>query len=141
MAVEVTLTNRHRGKTCGLCGNNNGNPFDDVLPAIPKVCKPNPEPPCVPNAATKSETDKCKLMRESPFKACNAVVDPRDLISDCEYDACRCENPTKCLCSSFASYSKQCAENGKIINWRYQGTFLYPPLKACGEYFFTDVFN
>ena len=133
MEVEVTLTERHRGKTCGLCGNNNGNPQDDRLPSIPSKCQPLPPRPCVPNSATKAEVDKCKLMKAPPFRECNAILDPSGLIEDCEYDVCRCQNPIECICASFASYSKQCAENGKIINWRFAGTFLFPPLNVCGE--------
>ena len=134
-SVEVTLTNRHKGKTCGLCGNNNGKRYDDKpLSKIPKGCKPLPERPCVPSAATKSEVDKCKLMTSPPFRSCNSVVDPSNLIGDCQYDVCRCGNPIDCVCSSFASYTKQCADNGKIVNWRFSKSFLFPPLKACGKY-------
>ena len=77
--------------------------------------------------------------KDSPFKACNSIIDPTELIANCKYDACRCQDPMACVCSSFAAYSKQCAEYGKVVNWRFRGTFLYPPLTVCGKFMLQGI--
>lgn len=135
MNIKVTVSGRHKNKLCAssLCGNNNGNWRDDNQ--FDRKCAPPPDQEiCYPTEQTRATIGKCHLMnyRDSPFKACNAVIDPVQLIANCKYDACRCKDPMQCVCSSFATYSKQCAAYGKVVNWRFEATYLYPPLKKCG---------
>ncbi len=134
MAIKVAVSGRFKGKICSssLCGNNNGNRRDDNQ--YSRKCAP-PQKSCIPSSVTQPIIDKCHLMNSpsSPFRTCNRLVDPTTLISDCKYDACRCTNPMQCVCASFATYSKQCAGYGAIIDWRFKGTKLYEPLKECGK--------
>lgn len=39
--------------------------------------------------------EKCTALLQAPFWACNQSVNPREehFMSDCEYDACACDNP------------------------------------------------
>ena len=135
MAVKVAVSGRFKGKICSssLCGNNNGNKRDDNQ--FNRKCA-FPQEVCIPNSLNQPIIDKCHFMNgpTSPFRACNRLVDPATLISDCKYDACRCTNPMQCVCASFATYSKQCAGYGAIIDWRFKGTYLYEPLKECGKH-------
>ena len=135
MAVKVAVSGRFKGKICSssLCGNNNGIRSDDNQ--FNRKCAP-PQQLCIPNSLNQPIIDKCHFMNgpTSPFRACNRLVDPVTLISDCKYDACRCTNLMQCVCASFATYSKQCAGYGAIIDWRFKGTYLYEPLKECGKH-------
>ena len=131
------MSGRFKNRLCSssLCGNNNGNRIDDNK--FSRKCAPPPEQlVCFPSTQNRPIINKCHLMNDqgSPFKPCNGVIDPTELIANCKYDACRCEDPMRCVCSSFATYSKQCAAYGKVVNWRFQGTYLYRPLQACGKW-------
>ena len=142
MNIKVTVSGRYKNKICpsSLCGNNNGNRRDDNQ--FDRKCAPPPgELVCFPTAANRPSVDKCHLMnaKDSPFKACNGVIDPTVLIANCKYDACRCQDTVQCVCSAFATYSKQCAAYGNVVNWRFQGTYLYPALQECGRCIMNNV--
>ncbi|XP_046854880.1 fibropellin-1-like [Xenia sp. Carnegie-2017] len=131
--VKVTVSGKYKGKICStsLCGNNNGRRDDDNQ--YSRKCASSSQP-CIIASQKKAVIDKCHLMSDasSPFhKACNRYVDPAALISNCKYDACRCTDPMKCVCNAFAAYSKLCVEYGGVIDWRFNGTYLYPKLKEC----------
>ena len=131
------MSGRFKNRLCSssLCGNNNGNRGDDNK--FSRKCAPPPEQQvCFPSTQNRPIIVKCHLMndQDSPFKLCNGVIDPTELIANCKYDACRCEDPMQCVCSSFATYSKQRAAYGKDVNWRFQGTYLHPPLQSCGKW-------
>ena len=133
--VKVTVSGKYKGKICStsLCGNNNGRRDDDNQ--YSRKCASSSQP-CIIASQKKAVIDKCHLMSDasSPFhKACNRYVDPAALISNCKYDACRCTDPMKCVCNAFAAYSKLCVEYGGVIDWRFNGTYLYPKLKECGK--------
>ena len=133
--VRVAVSGRYKGKTCGLCGNNDGNRANDVVdPKLP--CAPKPgEMGCQPTLQTLSVIAKCNLMGKflTPFWSCRSLVNPAQLIKDCKYDACRCKDPMQCVCSAFSTYSKQCSDNGKVLSWRFKGTYLYKRLEQCGK--------
>ena len=135
--VRVAVSGNYRTKMCGLCGNFNGNPSDDLFKTDPECVSPPSSSVCSVDDATKKKPymDKCKYMnaKGSPFVACNAVVDPSQLIKDCQYDACECDDPMQCVCKSFADYSQQCSDKGVVLKWRFAGTFLFSALKQCGK--------
>ena len=136
MNIKLTISGRYKNRICSssLCGNNNGNWRDDSQ-FDRKCALPAGELICFPTEENSPSIEKCQLMnyQDSPFKACNDVIDPTVLIANCKYDACRCKDAIQCVCSSFATYSKRCAAYGKVINWRFKGTYLYPALQACGK--------
>ena len=135
--VRVTVSGKYHGKMCGLCGNFNGNPSDDLFKTDPECVSPPSSSVCESDDATKNKLymDKCKYMnaKGSPFVACNAVVDPSQLIKDCQYDACECDDPMQCVCKSLAAYSQKCSDNGVVLAWRFPGTYLFSPLNECGK--------
>ena len=135
--VRVSVAAKYQHKMCGLCGNFNGDHSDDV-PEEKPVCIPPPSSlVCQHEAATRKKCymDLCNYMNSSvsPFGACNAVVGPSQFLKDCRYDACKCDDPMQCVCSSFAAYSQQCSDNSIVVKWRFQGTYLFPPLEKCGK--------
>lgn len=132
-SVTVTVPSRYKAKTCGLCGNNNGNPADDVINVADYPCVP-PVGGCVATADVSPYIKKCDLMRKAPFSGCNSVVNPADFIEDCKFDACRCPDPMDCVCNSFAAYSRSCSKNSVVLKWRFGGNDLVSELSQCGMY-------
>lgn len=135
--VRVTVAGKYHGKMCGLCGNFNGDRSDDVQKTKPECVPPPSSLVCQHEAAIKNKCymDMCNYMNMSvsPFAPCNSAVDPSQLMKDCRYDACKCDDPMQCVCKSFAAYSQQCSDNAVVIKWRFPGTYLFPPLQQCGK--------
>jgi hypothetical protein len=136
--VTVVVPGRFKGKTCGLCGNNNGNAADDTINVADYPCVP-PDKNCIATADAAPIIEKCDLMKNAPFTACNDAVDPTNFIEDCKFDACRCEDPMQCVCNSFATYSQSCSRNAVVLDWRFSGRYLVPALSQCGKVLFTYV--
>ncbi|XP_041932210.1 IgGFc-binding protein-like [Alosa sapidissima] len=143
--VTVTVPGNYRDKTCGLCGNFNGNKNDEFqLPdgkltkdvttfgAAWKVgvegvvcddgCVGDNCPTCPASEAKIIESD-CSIITnpKGPFAACQAVLDSEPYYRDCIYDVCVAGSTwhTKMLCHSINAYVLDCQDIGiKILNWR-----------------------
>ena len=63
-----------------------------------------------------------------PFRKCHHVVDPQSFIDTCQYDVCGCRNGVECLCNAVAAYTKECATQGVIVDWRNSNV-----LPECGK--------
>ncbi|KAM6967506.1 IgGFc-binding protein [Aplochiton taeniatus] len=143
--VSVTVPGNYRGKTCGLCGNFNGDLKDDFrLPsqqvtdkiaafgeswkvAIPGVvcdngCEGNNCPACPPaQRAVFEKPTHCGIVREptGPFATCHSKLDPIPYFNDCIFDVCIAKGDEKMLCDSVAAYALNCRMAGvDIKNWR-----------------------
>ncbi|KAJ8289756.1 hypothetical protein GJAV_G00004980 [Gymnothorax javanicus] len=143
--VTVTVPGNYRGKTCGLCGNFNGNKQDEfLLPngrrtgdvnafgaawkvAIPGVvcddgCSGNKCPKCNPKQKAIFEgPDYCGILKnpKGPFAACHAKLNPAPYFDDCIFDLCASKGDRKVLCDSAASYAHNCHIAGvDVKNWR-----------------------
>ncbi|KAI4873588.1 hypothetical protein NFI96_003512 [Prochilodus magdalenae] len=141
--VTVTVPSTYRNKTCGLCGNYDGNPSNDFL--LPggnittditafgkawKVAVPGVEcedgyqeyPECSPSLRAVFETPEyCGLLSDpmGPFASCHAVVDPSTYLSNCVYDVCLSEGSSTVACLSVAAYAFQCHRAGvELKSWR-----------------------
>ena len=135
--VYVHMAEEFKGKTCGLCGDFNGNPDDDFVTLagnkvssvtnFGEIC-PDASPeqqifPC--EKASSQEMTKiqetCELLLKSPFSRCHQNVDPSLFIKMCEEDACSRINYTSInttSCEAFTQYSRACARNGIETSWR-----------------------
>ena len=144
--VYVTVQDRYKGKTLGLCGNYNGNPNDEFVKKDKtttgnanafsdswKVDRSCPNPPPLPNpclnagALALQAKKKCSLLKLSPFSQChNAVKQENGFIQDCEYDVCACkaDNPISCLCEEYSAYVTTCALAGVDIKWKHLTSFI-----------------
>ena len=134
--VHVTIPAQFRNKTCGLCGTFNDNQLDDFTVNGIRETNPisfgnawrydskcmsavMPKHPCDVEAQRASVADKkCNKLKLSPFDACHHMVDPSNYVASCRYDVCGCFDGIKCLCNAIAAYTKECAENGVVIEWR-----------------------
>uniref|UniRef100_A0A673AB09 Fc fragment of IgG binding protein n=1 Tax=Sphaeramia orbicularis TaxID=375764 RepID=A0A673AB09_9TELE len=131
------------GAVCGLCGNYNGKPQDDLIPKngnkpvsakdfgsswrvaeIPgcvEGCK-GVCPDCDITEKIKYEKGEfCGILRDpkGPFRDCHAKVDPADFFEDCVYDVCLYKGRKDVLCQAITSYTSACqAVGAKVYSWR-----------------------
>ncbi|XP_031442533.1 IgGFc-binding protein-like [Clupea harengus] len=145
--VTVTVPGNYRDKTCGLCGNFNGNKDDEFqLPdgkmtkdvttfgaswkvGVPGVvcedgCVGDSCPKC-PASEMKEIDSDCSILTDpkGPFAVCHAVIDPASYFRDCVYDVCvaGAKGHTQMLCHSINAYVIDCQDIGtKVLNWRSQ---------------------
>ncbi|KAI4876219.1 hypothetical protein NFI96_017952, partial [Prochilodus magdalenae] len=141
--VSITVPSNYRGKTCGLCGNYNGNRNDDfMLPdgkqtkdlktftaawkvAVPGIvcddgCTGDVCPQCPANKKAIFEKD-CSIITnpQGPFAACHNVINPESYFRDCVFDVCMGDGDGKMLCHSIAAYMIDCQDFGITVqNWR-----------------------
>ncbi|MED6293032.1 hypothetical protein CHARACLAT_006660 [Characodon lateralis] len=142
-AAFVTLPSNYKGAVCGLCGNYNDKPQDDLIPKDGnKPAKPTDFgsswrvaeiPGCVegckgvcPNCdiiekVQYEKKDFCGIIGDpkGPFRECHAKVDPSDYLEDCVYDVCLYKGRKDVLCQAITSYTSACQEVGaKVYSWR-----------------------
>ena len=138
--VEVTVSTMWQDRLCGLCGNYNNDPSDDFMApngepvATPDAfgngwlyvtgntnCGALSVPGPIPNDTLMMGQNRCDVLREGVFTACNAVVDPTPFIDDCVFDfaLCNAADQETCYCNSLATYAAACAAAGVTPpNWR-----------------------
>ncbi|KAK2830491.1 hypothetical protein Q5P01_018422 [Channa striata] len=112
--VRVKVPSTYTDAMCGLCGNYNHNPKDDLqmkngshdvspvelgqrwrvakIPGCVDGCKNKSDcPSCDITQKEMYETDEyCGLIRKptGPFRECHAIKNPETLFENCVYDAC-----------------------------------------------------
>nr|XP_030690524.1 von Willebrand factor isoform X2 [Globicephala melas] len=134
----VKLSPVYSGRTCGLCGNYNGNQGDDFLTPAGLVeplvehfgnswklradcedLQKQPSDPCSLNPRlTRFADESCAILTSPKFKACHGAVGPLPYLQNCRYDVCSCTNGRDCLCDAVANYAAACARSGVRIGWR-----------------------
>ncbi|XP_068132978.1 otogelin-like protein isoform X2 [Hyperolius riggenbachi] len=140
--IYIKLTEDHKGKPCGLCGNFNGNWTDDltvqhtgettediaVFANSWYVQIPN-EPVCVETASDYSNPCsqfsvleamflKCQVLLEFPFLSCHETIDPYSYIASCMNDLCR-QNDEETYCRAVLEYTRACSHSGRPLrDWR-----------------------
>ncbi|XP_034029561.1 IgGFc-binding protein, partial [Thalassophryne amazonica] len=142
-AVFVTLPSTYRDAVCGLCGNYNGKPQDDLIPKNGNKVVPAKEfgaswkvaeiPGCVEGCKGECPdcdiTEKVKYEKEDfcgilkdpkgPFRDCHAKVNPDDFFEDCIYDVCLYKGRKDVLCQAITSYTSACQDvDAKVYSWR-----------------------
>ncbi|XP_058503787.1 IgGFc-binding protein-like [Solea solea] len=143
----VTLSSSFAGKTCGLCGNFNGNPDDDFTTpsgtqtrgavAFGRSWK---VPGLVKDALCRDDCvggcEKCedKLMKKwegnsfcglitlvvnGPFSKCHSIMDPHTYLENCKYDVCMGGGNHHFLCQALEAYADACQDVGiQVQDWR-----------------------
>ncbi|KAI1238975.1 Otogelin-like protein, partial [Lamprotornis superbus] len=141
--IYIKLTEDHKGKPCGLCGNFNGNKYDDlILQNIGEytediaefanswavqasgdlACIPTASDfssPCSANAeATEDIFFKCQIFLQFPFLSCHESIDPYSYISSCMNDLCRVDDD-ETYCRAVTEYARACSHAGSPVrDWR-----------------------
>ncbi|ROL23538.1 Kielin/chordin-like protein [Anabarilius grahami] len=141
--VEVSVPGTYKKHMCGLCGNFNNYPQDDMKLRNGQIAKSeadfgnnwkvgsgNPSVHCsdVKNinpckeagySARKTANARCAVLKSPVFERCHKVVPPEMFFASCVYDLCACgSNMDECLCDVLEAYSSQCREAGIILQWR-----------------------
>uniref|UniRef100_A0A8C5DKG4 IgGFc-binding protein-like n=1 Tax=Gouania willdenowi TaxID=441366 RepID=A0A8C5DKG4_GOUWI len=142
-SVFVTLPSNYMGAVCGLCGNYDGSPKNDLIPKsgnkpvsptmfgdswkvaeVPgcgESCK-GKCPDCDITEKNKYENENfCGKIRDpkGPFRDCHAKVNPIDFFEDCVYDVCLYKGRQDVLCAAITSYTTACQSAGaKVYSWR-----------------------
>uniref|UniRef100_A0A3Q1GW32 Fc gamma binding protein n=1 Tax=Acanthochromis polyacanthus TaxID=80966 RepID=A0A3Q1GW32_9TELE len=145
--LVVTLCGKYAGKTCGLCGNFNGNPSDDFttpsgtqvggavafgsswkVPGLVKddACRDDCVGGCerCENSMMKKwEGDMfCGLITRivnGPFSKCHSVIDPQAYLENCKYDVCMAGGLRHFLCKALEAYTEACQAAGiQVQDWR-----------------------
>ncbi|MCJ8733665.1 hypothetical protein PDJAM_G00226260 [Pangasius djambal] len=139
--VQLRVSPTYAGKTCGLCGNYNGNQGDDFLTVGGLVetrvegfgnawkmnaecdnVQKQPTDPCSLNPKRVNFAEEsCAVMLSVRFEACHHKVNPSPYVKNCRYDVCSCADGHECLCAAVSSYAAACAAQGVLIDWRGQG--------------------
>nr|XP_060640369.1 IgGFc-binding protein-like [Anolis sagrei ordinatus] len=151
--VEITLSSSYYGSTCGLCGNFNQNPDDDMLmptgimassvvewaaswnvpdrdPFCWHVCEGNC-PTCEESKRQLFETEEfCGLISKSkggPFQKCHTKLNPNSFFDSCIYDVCLNGGAKSILCQALEAYATNCRKEGVVIqDWRTQSGCALP---------------
>ncbi|NXI53855.1 OTOGL protein, partial [Chloroceryle aenea] len=140
--VYIKLTEDHKGKPCGLCGNFNGNKYDDLIlqnseytedvaefanswavqTSDDVACAPTASDfssPCSANAeSTEDIFFKCQIFLQFPFLGCHESIDPYSYISSCMNDLCRVDDD-ETYCRAVTEYARACSHAGSPVrDWR-----------------------
>lgn len=141
--VVVNISSSFYGQMCGLCGNYNGYPDDDLrlpggsleinttafgetwkdsslgLPCQSK-CQGDFCPPCQHKIIYGGEKYCGMLLTDSgPFSTCHSHVDPLGFFSNCLHDLCQAHGNTNALCNNLQSYVTVCQYMGiTAMKWR-----------------------
>ncbi|XP_048368680.1 alpha-tectorin isoform X2 [Sphaerodactylus townsendi] len=145
--AAISVPGSYINGTCGLCGNYNKNPEDDVLRSDGKLATSvldlgdswrvyHPEwkcsSGCLDNCSfcdTVMESlyfgsDHCGFINKTggPLWECSAIVDPTAFVHSCVYDLCSIrDNGTGGLCQAIQAYALVCQALGiPIGDWRAQ---------------------
>uniref|UniRef100_A0A8C3K1Z8 Otogelin like n=1 Tax=Calidris pygmaea TaxID=425635 RepID=A0A8C3K1Z8_9CHAR len=140
--IYIKLTEDHKGKTCGLCGNFNGNKYDDLILqnseytediaefANSWAVQTSDDVACVPTASdfsspcsantelTEDIFFKCQIFLQFPFLSCHESIDPYSYISSCMNDLCRVDDD-ETYCRAVTEYARACSHAGSPVrDWR-----------------------
>ncbi|XP_069738885.1 IgGFc-binding protein-like [Phaenicophaeus curvirostris] len=141
--ARVLLPEAYAGSVCGLCGNANGDPNDDLVsrrgePAADEVDfghswmvdeVPGCSSGCLGACSACNEEEKkiyrgdayCGVIERAggPFRACHGVVDPQAFLEDCVFDACHHKGHRDTVCKAVGAYVAECQARGVPLEpWR-----------------------
>lgn len=149
--VTAKVPESYAGALCGLCGNFNGNPDDDLAlrgggqadsaldfgeswqeetrPGC-EATKPGDCPKLDSLVAQQLQSkQECGILADpnGPFRECHRKLDPQGAVRDCVYDLCLLPGQSGPLCDALAAYAAACQAAGATVHpWRSE--------KLCREY-------
>ncbi|XP_040269438.1 IgGFc-binding protein-like [Bufo bufo] len=138
---RVMVPNTYADALCGLCGNFNQDPSDDLTPNGKKEDEIKFEEKfrvgenndctseCVGNCKGCSADDTLKYSgekycgiikkKDGPLSQCYNTINPSLYFTDCVYDSCLSGGQYSGVCGAIARYVSECQEKGVIIEeWR-----------------------
>ncbi|XP_009998802.1 PREDICTED: IgGFc-binding protein-like [Chaetura pelagica] len=158
----VTVSEKLKGKLCGLCGTYTGSQQDDfmrpdgvVVPSFNDFgaswMQPDDEWPCdpaisPPASCSPSEEEAanktCAILTQlgGPFRPCHAVLPPKTYFESCVYDQCATSGSTEQFCNDLEAYATACAEAGVALGDWSAGTVCASPTDCNFACTFDDDF-
>ncbi|XP_032302492.1 IgGFc-binding protein-like [Coturnix japonica] len=144
----VRVSEKYKGKLCGLCGTYTGSKEDDfrrpdgvVVPDVNDFgaswmvpddewkCNTTIPPPvsCSP-LEEEAANKKCEILTQAggPFEPCHSVLPPQEYFESCVYDQCGTGGSTEQLCDDLSSYAAACAAAGVTLGDWSAGTVCGP---------------
>ncbi|XP_031975843.1 LOW QUALITY PROTEIN: IgGFc-binding protein-like [Corvus moneduloides] len=144
----VKVSEKYKGKLCGLCGTYTGSQQDDfmrpdgvvvpdfndfgaswMVPDEEWLCDPSISPPasCSPDEE-EAANKQCSILTHlgGPFQPCHAVLPPKTYFESCVYDQCATGGSTEQLCNDLGAYAAACAEAGIALGDWSAGTVCAP---------------
>ncbi|XP_069129569.1 uncharacterized protein [Argopecten irradians] len=142
--AELSVPGSYKRKTCGLCGNFNGYPQDDMRTRSKQITN-SPSTfgnswkaddqtsdncvnaididPCkeVGYRGKRIAETKCAILNGPAFSRCHRTVSPQTFYAACRHDMCVCLDNDTCLCEVLSSYARECAKRGISLAWRSPG--------------------
>ncbi|XP_065837394.1 kielin/chordin-like protein [Oscarella lobularis] len=142
--ISVSVPSDYAGKMCGLCGNYNGNAFDDQRLRDGRVAldlnefgnawqvkrlgdkcdeRGGVSDPCKQRSHSHRESarEKCSILLGDVFKPCHGTVDHTQYFYSCMFDVCACaRSESHCLCSAIEAYANECARKGVELRGRWR---------------------
>ncbi|KAB5575222.1 hypothetical protein PHYPO_G00218350 [Pangasianodon hypophthalmus] len=142
--LEVSVPGTYKEHMCGLCGNFNNYPQDDMRLRNGQITTSEATfgnnwkvdsgngmsaqcsdaksiNPCI-NAGysfRKTANSRCAVLKSTVFERCHKVVPPEMFFASCVYDLCACAaNADECLCDALEAYASECREAGVVLQWR-----------------------
>ncbi|XP_075462277.1 IgGFc-binding protein-like [Ascaphus truei] len=143
--LKITLSSSFFESVCGMCGNYNGNPADDMatptgtqapnLADFGKSWKVDDgDRFCWHNCNGECKTCSMELQRkyeseqscgliskevDGPFSQCYSTIDPKIYLDNCVYDLCMNDGSKQILCQSLKTYADACQRSKiQIADWR-----------------------
>ncbi|XP_032105097.1 IgGFc-binding protein [Sapajus apella] len=141
--VTAKVPSSYAEALCGLCGNFNGDPADDLALrgggqaanalAFGNSWQEETRPGCgatEPGDCPKLDSlvtqqlqskKECGILAdpEGPFRECHSKLDPQGAVRDCVYDRCLLPGQSGPLCDALATYTAACQAAGATVHpWR-----------------------
>ncbi|XP_046720965.1 kielin/chordin-like protein [Silurus meridionalis] len=142
--LEVSVPGTYKQHMCGLCGNFNNYPQDDMRLRNGQISSSEAAfgnswkvsggnnasarcedarniDPCKEAGYSfrKMANGRCAVLKSAVFERCHRVVPPEMFFASCVYDLCACAaNADECLCDALEAYASECREAGVVLQWR-----------------------
>uniref|UniRef100_A0ABM5ESE3 IgGFc-binding protein-like n=1 Tax=Pogona vitticeps TaxID=103695 RepID=A0ABM5ESE3_9SAUR len=156
--IYITVPRSYLNAVCGFCGNDNGEPDDDLImkdglpaPSILQFAEswkiedtPGCVNGCTSNCTVCNEAQKqtyqhnqyCGILskRDGPFRQCHDAIDPAPYLDNCVSDVCQSKGHHDTLCSAISAYVIACQAQGiQIEQWR-SASFCSPSCPRNSHY-------
>lgn len=126
--LAVTVPSTYAGALCGLCGNFDGDPHNDIPKVVTMVvpgCDESAPRQCSSRAIIgrkqRANGEECGLilLPEGPFRSCHPWVDPESYFQACITDYCVFRGHKAIICKAVMGYAAACQEAGVVLEpWR-----------------------
>ncbi|XP_070806129.1 IgGFc-binding protein-like [Pituophis catenifer annectens] len=141
--ARVIIPKTYANALCGLCGNANQDPSDDLLTKDGTQAEdeiqfanswqvkevPGCSTGCTTNCPVCNDEQKqiykgdqfCGILikKNGPFRQCHKMIDPKSYFDDCVFDTCVYKGHRDTLCGAISAYGTACQALGvQVKPWR-----------------------